>query len=196
MRLHGADFFTLRDNKVSSVRGYFDTAGVPRQLGLDVIVQPREIGPFRFGISSVVQTGRTSGARRLLDHYVEARDEATVQEVRAGSRASLIDMLKMEGFIAATTSTVGRRMVTISAWESPGFQAGNEGGSACQRDGRPLRRDPRARRLHFGLDQASDKPGYDPVRGLRANDPRLEAWPSMSLRRDASRSTALLVGGV
>ena len=60
VRLPGADFFTLRDNKVSTVRGYFDSAAVPRQLGLDVIVQPKEIGPFRFGVSTVVQTGKTS----------------------------------------------------------------------------------------------------------------------------------------
>ena len=35
------------------------------------------------------------------------------------SRASLIDMLKMEGFIGATTAVIGHRMVTISAWDSP-----------------------------------------------------------------------------
>jgi len=119
VRLPGADFFTLRDEKVSTVRGYFDSAGVPRQLGLDVIVQPIEIGPFRFGISTVVQTGKTREPGAFSITYLEARDDASVQEVRAGSRASLIDMLKLEGFIAATTSTVGRRMVTISAWDSP-----------------------------------------------------------------------------
>jgi steroid delta-isomerase-like uncharacterized protein len=119
VRLPGADFFTLRDSKVSSVRGYFDSAAVPRQLGLDVIVQPREIGPFRFGVSTVVQTGKTHEPGAFSITYLEARDEASVQEVRAGSRASLIDMLKMDGFIAATTSTIGHRMVTISAWDSP-----------------------------------------------------------------------------
>ena len=43
----------------------------------------------------------------------------SVQKVREGSRASLIDMLKMDGFIGATTATIGHRMVTISAWDSP-----------------------------------------------------------------------------
>ena len=58
VRLAGADFFVLRDGRVARVSGYFDSVGAPRQLGLDVIVQPKEIGPFRFGISTVVQTGK------------------------------------------------------------------------------------------------------------------------------------------
>ena len=119
VRLPGADFFTLRDGKVSTVRGYFDSARVPRQLGLDVIVQPKEVGPFRFGVSTVVQTGKTQEPGAFSITYLEARDDAAVQAVREGSRASLIDMLKMEGFIAATTSTVGHRMVTVSAWNTP-----------------------------------------------------------------------------
>ena len=50
--LHGADFFTLRDGKVETVVGYFDKGELPRQIGLDVIVQPAQIGPFKFGIST------------------------------------------------------------------------------------------------------------------------------------------------
>ena len=119
VRLAGADFFDLRDGRVARVRGYFDSAGVPRQLGLDVIVQPKEIGPFRFGVSTVVQTGKTHEPGAFSITYLEARDDATKQEVREGSRAALMDMLKMDGFIAATTSTVGNRMVTVSAWDSP-----------------------------------------------------------------------------
>jgi steroid delta-isomerase-like uncharacterized protein len=119
VRLLGADFFTLRDGKVSTVRGYFDSASVPRQLGLDVIVQPNAIGPFRFGVSTVVQTGKTQEPGAFSITYLEAKDDAAVPLIREGSRASLIDMLKMDGFIAATTSTIGRRMVTVSAWDSP-----------------------------------------------------------------------------
>ncbi|MET0164957.1 MAG: ester cyclase, partial [Vicinamibacterales bacterium] len=43
--LHGADFFTLKDGKVETVVGYFDKGELPRQIGLDVIVQPAQIGP-------------------------------------------------------------------------------------------------------------------------------------------------------
>ncbi len=42
--LHGADFIRIEGNKIRSVQGYFDSGGVPRALGLDVIVQPHAIG--------------------------------------------------------------------------------------------------------------------------------------------------------
>jgi steroid delta-isomerase-like uncharacterized protein len=119
VRLRGADFFTLGGGKVRTVTGYFDTAEVPRQLGLDVIVQPSAIGPFRFGISTVVQTGKRQEPGAFAITYLQARGPEEVPKVREGSRASLIDMLKMDGFIAATTSIVGTRMVTISAWDGP-----------------------------------------------------------------------------
>ncbi|MFO1209119.1 MAG: ester cyclase [Amaricoccus sp.] len=114
----GADFFTLREGRIATVAGYFDSAAVPRQLGLDVIVQPREIGPFRFGTSTAVQPGpvRTPGA--LVLTYIEARNSAAAEEVTRLSRPVLIEMLGLEGFAAATTARQGLRAVTISAWES------------------------------------------------------------------------------
>ncbi|MET0598503.1 MAG: ester cyclase [Mesorhizobium sp.] len=117
--LRGADFFTLRDGKIETVTGYFDQGELPRQIGLDVIVQPAQSGPFKFGISTSVQTGKTQEPGAFSITYLEARDETAVKSVREGSRAALADMLKMEGFIGAVTATIGLRMVTISAWDSP-----------------------------------------------------------------------------
>jgi steroid delta-isomerase-like uncharacterized protein len=119
VELHGADFFTLRDGKVATVAGYFDTSALPRQLGLNVIVQPFAVGPFSFGTSTSVQTGKTQEPGAFSITYLEASDADAVQKVREGSRASLIDMLKIDGFIGATTAVIGNRMVTISAWDSP-----------------------------------------------------------------------------
>ena len=115
----GADFFRMKDGLIQSVTGYFDSRAVPAQLGLDVIVQPKQIGPFKFGISSMVQTGKTEEPGAFSITYLEAASPEAVLKVREGSRASLIDMLKMEGFIGATTATIGTRMVTISAWATP-----------------------------------------------------------------------------
>lgn len=117
--LRGADFFRMKDGLIQSVTGYFDSRAVPSQLGLDVIVQPKEIGPFRFGISSMVQTGKTEEPGAFSITCLEAADAEGVLKVRAASRDSLLDMLKMEGFIGATTATIGTRMVTISAWATP-----------------------------------------------------------------------------
>jgi steroid delta-isomerase-like uncharacterized protein len=117
--LRGADFFTFRNRGIQTVTGYFDTAEVPRQIGLDVIVQPSQIGPFKFGVSTMVQTGKIDEPGAFSITYLEARDDQAVVKVREGSRASMVDMLKMDGFIGATTAVIGHRMVTISAWDSP-----------------------------------------------------------------------------
>ncbi len=117
--IKGSDFFVLEGDKIASVRGYFDGGTVPRQLGLDVIVQPKEIGPFRFGTSTMVQTGKTEEPAAFSITYLEAKDATDVEIVRNGSRDSLIDMLSMDGFIGATTAVIGKRMVTVSAWDSP-----------------------------------------------------------------------------
>lgn len=115
----GADFFHMKDGLIQSVTGYFDSRAIPTQLGLDVIVQPKAVGPFRFGISTSVQTGKTEEPGAFSITSLEATDPAAVQKVRAASRDSMIDMLKMDGFIGATTATIGTRMVTISAWSDP-----------------------------------------------------------------------------
>jgi hypothetical protein len=113
--LKGADFFRMRDGLIQSVTGYFDSRALPLQLGLDVIVQPKQIWLFRFGISSMVQTGKTEEPGAFSVTYLEAASPEAVLKVREASRASMIDMLKMEGFIGATTATIGTRIVTISA---------------------------------------------------------------------------------
>lgn len=117
--VEGADFFEVNGDTIATVEGYFDTAAVPRQIGLDVITQPRAIGPFRFGLATAVQTGRTQVPGAISITFLEAADDDAVTLVRDGSRDTLVEMMGMEGFIGATTATLGMRMVTISAWASP-----------------------------------------------------------------------------
>src|SRR5262249_54737878 len=50
--LPGADFMTFDGDGIATVTGYFDSGKLPRDLGLDVIVQPSAIGPWRLGVSS------------------------------------------------------------------------------------------------------------------------------------------------
>jgi len=113
----GADFCEVENGKLKSVRGYFDGGAVPRQIGLDIVVQPSEIGPFRFGTSVAVQTGKMQAPEAFSITSLEALNDETAEIVREGSRAALVDMMGMDGFIGATTAKVGLRMVTISAWD-------------------------------------------------------------------------------
>jgi steroid delta-isomerase-like uncharacterized protein len=115
----GADFIETEGGRVSSVVGYFDGGSVPTQLGLQIVVQPREIAPFTFGVSTAVHSGRKDVPGAFSVTQLQAIDEAAVQKVRELSRTILTEMLAEPGFIGATTATIGRRMVTINAWTDP-----------------------------------------------------------------------------
>jgi steroid delta-isomerase-like uncharacterized protein len=119
--LPGADFITFADDEsgIATVTGYFDGGAVPRDLGLDVIVQPSTIGPWTFGVASRATTGRDAAPGAISLTFLEARSEEEVAEVRTRSRDIVHDMLQVPGFLSFVGVTVGRRMYTLSAWETP-----------------------------------------------------------------------------
>lgn len=116
--LPGVDVVETGPDSIMSVTGYFDSRLVPEQLGLQVLVQPRSIGPFSFGNSVAVQTGKRTkpGAFSITAIWNDAEQD---EDIRALSQATATEMLEMEGFIGLTLVRVGGRGVTISAWEKP-----------------------------------------------------------------------------
>jgi hypothetical protein len=117
--LAGADFIHVEGDGIRSVRGYFDSRAVPDQLGLQVMVQPHSIGPFSFGTSTSVQTGKKIKPGAFSITGIEARSDDEVQEIRELSRQTVVEMLPMEGFIGWLGMIIGHRMMTVTAWESP-----------------------------------------------------------------------------
>jgi steroid delta-isomerase-like uncharacterized protein len=117
--LPGADFIRVDGDVIRSVQGYFDTAALPRALGLDVIVQPREIGPFGFGTSVRATTGSRATPGAFSVTCLEARTADEVNAVRESSSKIAMELLAMPGFISWVGATVGDRMMTITAWETP-----------------------------------------------------------------------------
>lgn len=116
--LPGVDLVKITTDGLQSVTGYFDSRAVPAQLDLQVIVQPREIGPFTFGSSTRMVSGRNSEPGAFSVTSLEPRTPEEIEEVRQLSRDTLMDMLGMDGFIAATTVTCGNRQMTFVAWEN------------------------------------------------------------------------------
>lgn len=116
--LPGADFIHIEDGKIRSVQGYFDSAAVPRALGLDVIVQPKVIGPFTFGtgIRASHNSKAIPGAFSIT--CLEVRTEEEKLKVKETSRKIAVEMLAMPGFISWVGVTAGDRMMTITAWET------------------------------------------------------------------------------
>ena len=119
VELPGSDFFTVGEDGIESVTGYFDSGTLPRQLGLQVDVKPFTLGPFEFGDSVRLQSGSTARPGAFSVTQLQARSDDEVEVVRDFSRRIGQEMLSMEGFITLTTMTVGRRMMTITAWEKP-----------------------------------------------------------------------------
>ena len=116
--LPGADFVRVNDGKIQSVQGYFDSGALPRALGLDIVVQPKAIGPFTFGTSIRASTGKTATPAAFSITWIEVRTAEEQAAVRESSRKIAEEMLTMPGFISWVGTTVGDRMMTITAWES------------------------------------------------------------------------------
>ena len=119
----GADFIRTRDGKIQSVEGYFDTKSVPEQLGLKVNVGPEALGPFQFGTSTRVSTGKTMAPGAFSITVLKQRSPADQQNVTDASRQIAQEMLGASGFISLVTAAMGDRMMTITAWESPDHPA-------------------------------------------------------------------------
>jgi steroid delta-isomerase-like uncharacterized protein len=118
--LPGVDVVEIGEDGIKAVRGYFDTRAVPDQLGLQVLVQPFKVGPFSFGNSTAVQSGKKikPGAFGITTIW---NDEAQTEEIRVFTRDIAKEMLSMEGFIGVSVFRIGGRGVTISAWEKPEY---------------------------------------------------------------------------
>jgi steroid delta-isomerase-like uncharacterized protein len=114
----GADFIRVAGGQIQSVDGYFDSRAVPEQLGLQVLVQPKELGPFAFGNSTRGWSGKNVKPGAFSITVLEARTPEEIQAVTQQSAGIVEEMLAMNGFLGFVGVTVGSRMMTISAWES------------------------------------------------------------------------------
>ena len=113
-----ADFIEVGAGGIKAVKGYFDTQAIPGQLGLQVLTQPFTLGPFSFGKSLAVQSGKKVKPGAFSITTIWNTDEET-EEIQNLSRDTAKEMLSMDGFIGVTLVRVGGRGVTISAWEKP-----------------------------------------------------------------------------
>jgi hypothetical protein len=119
VRLAGADFIQIEGDGIRSVQGYFDSAAVPRALGLDVIVQPKAIGPVAFGVSKRVSSGSKAVPGAFSITWIDVRSQDEQQKVSESGQKIVQDMMRMPGFISWVGVDVGGRMMTITAWETP-----------------------------------------------------------------------------
>ncbi|HXG16747.1 MAG TPA: ester cyclase [Calidithermus sp.] len=119
IRVPGADVIRLEHGLIRAVRGYWDSAAVPEQLGLQVLVQPETLGPYAFGMSIMRRAdGRTPpGAFSIT--AVDARTPAEIEDIKQLSVRVSGEMAGMPGFLGWTAMVIGFRMMTVTAWAGP-----------------------------------------------------------------------------
>ena len=118
--LPGADFLTYDPDadRISKVVGYFDTALMLRQLGLQVHLSPADIDPFlKFGLGIRVDTGRDTVPDAFTVTWIEVEpDDAPA--LNEATEKIVVDLLENPGYLGTCFATVGKRNWTFSAWES------------------------------------------------------------------------------
>jgi len=119
--LPGADFFTYdcESDKISSVVGYFDTATMLGQLGLQSHITPQDMdGVTKFGTSLRVDTGRDTipGAFTVTCIDVEPEFEGALVDATI---AIVMEELGNDDYLGGCFATIGTRNYTFTAWTSP-----------------------------------------------------------------------------
>jgi steroid delta-isomerase-like uncharacterized protein len=119
MAQHGIDVIRVSGEKVLSVRGYFDRQTMLEQLGIQVVVQPHQVGPITFGTSTRVRSSSNATPGAFSMTMVDARSDEEVQEIRMYSRRIMLGMPALPGFLSFMGAVVGHRLYTVSAWTGP-----------------------------------------------------------------------------
>lgn len=116
--LPGIDVIDSGPDGIRSVRGYFDQRTLVEQLGLQAIVVPYTAGPFSFGVASRVHSGNTARPGAVSVTWLDAATDDQRDYVRDASRVIATRMLRMPGFISWYGVIIGKRMLTLTAWEN------------------------------------------------------------------------------
>lgn len=117
--LAGVDLIRIENGSIARVQGFFDRRTLLEQLGLQVVINPPSVHPVAFGSSSHVEAGRSGTAGALSLTMIEVRGEEELIRVRLGTARIAPSLPHMTGFLGFLGGAVGKRLYTVTAWESP-----------------------------------------------------------------------------
>lgn len=118
--LPGADFIEYDPNcdKLTKVVGYFDTATMLRQLGLQAHITPGDMEPItKFGIGLRVDTQRQTIPGAFTVTCIEIDPEHQFTLIDATTNI-VTEQYANNGYLGSCLATIGRRNYTFTAWES------------------------------------------------------------------------------
>ena len=119
--LPGADFFTYdgEADKVSSVVGYFDTATMLGQLGLQAHITPADMDPVtKFGYALRVDSGRETVPGAFTVTWIEIDDEHHPLLIEKTTAIVMEQLAEEGGYLGSCLASIGRRKYTFTAWTS------------------------------------------------------------------------------
>lgn len=118
--LPGIDVLTYDPDadRVATVVGYFDTATMLGQLGLELHPSPHGIeGITEFGIALRVNSGREGAPGAITVTRIEIDPEFQGALIDA-TTAIVTDLLGNDDYLGSCLATIGRDNFTLSAWTS------------------------------------------------------------------------------
>ena len=116
--LHGADIINYDPaaDRLSKVVGYFDTATMLRQLGLQTHISPADApGRVQFGLASRVITGEAAEPGCFTVTSIDVGD-GCVGEVDDFANSIVEAIAAQPGYLGSVFATVGGRKYTFTAW--------------------------------------------------------------------------------
>jgi steroid delta-isomerase-like uncharacterized protein len=117
--LAGADFldYDPAADRLNKVIGYFDTATMLGQLGLQSHITPTDMDFLRFGYAGRVDTQRSTTPGALTVTWIEIEPE-DVPALQEATGKIIAEQLGNEGYLGTCFMSIGRRNYTLSAWHS------------------------------------------------------------------------------
>jgi steroid delta-isomerase-like uncharacterized protein len=119
IKVPGIDVITLGEAGLLSVEGYFDQRTLLEQLGVQVTVQPANVGPWAFGTSVRFRSSNAGVPGALAMTWIDVHNETEGEEIRQRSRAIAAEMARVPGFIGWVGIGVAERLYTLTLWDDP-----------------------------------------------------------------------------
>ena len=117
IHLNGIDVLEIAQGKIAKSRRFYDRRTMLEQLGLQVLVEPHQLGAARFGYSLHASSGNPAPPGIVALTWIEGRDEAERDRIREHSGAIVADFLNEPGFIGIVTGFAGDHGFTCTAWQ-------------------------------------------------------------------------------
>ena len=118
--LPGADFidYDPAADRIAKVVGYFDSATLLTQLGLQAHITPADMEPFtKFGIGVRVDTGRQTVPGAFTVTCIDIDPEHRFTLIDANT-AIVTEQFGNDGYLGSCFASIGRRNYTFTAWEN------------------------------------------------------------------------------